>query len=181
MNNSLRVINKRGDMWSYLLLFFGVVIIIFGGIYLSEKLSRNSPDKVIGIDDLKTDFHDGTTCIKDNCFDIALASTESERTKGLGGYELLANNNGMLLVFDKEGNQSIWMKNMKFPLDILWINEDGKIVFLAYNYQPCKENDYCPSVINDVPAKYVLEINSGLVNKIGIRPGDYAIIKIRNK
>lgn len=173
--------DKKGDMWSYLLLLVGVVIIILGGIYLSNKLSDNSPDKIIEIDTLKSDYHDGNVCIKDNCFNINIVSTDKERIKGLSEQETLANNNGMLFVFDSEGNQSMWMKDMKFSLDLLWINNENKIVFLAYNQQPCDNNNYCPSITNDVPARYVLEINGGLIDKLGIKSGDYAQIKVRNK
>ena len=63
------------------------------------------------------------------------------------------------------------MKNTLIPLDIIWINANNEVVFISENTIPC-EKDFCPSIEPVREAKYVLEINGGLVEKIGLKIGD---------
>ena len=76
---------------------------------------------------------------------------------------------GMLFIFDEEKEHPFWMKNTLIPLDIIWINQDREIVFIEKNAQPCPEK--CKIIIPSKKAKYVLEINGGLADKIGIELG----------
>ena len=57
------------------------------------------------------------------------------------------------------------------PLDIIWINENGEIIFIKENAQSCKDY-FCPSISPDKKAKYVLEINGGIAKEIGLAIGD---------
>ena len=84
---------------------------------------------------------------------------------------------GMLFIFDKDGIYPFWMKNTLIPLDMIWVDSSGKVVFIAQNVQPCKSL-ICPSVVPTVMAKYVLEINAGLCQQMGLKVGDQ--LKIEN-
>lgn len=114
-------------------------------------------------------------CIKNSCFSVELAETQSQRQYGLMNREDLDPEKGMLFVFEKEGNYSFWMKNTLIPLDIIWINSSREIVHIERNAQPCT-SDYCPSFDPGKNASYVLEINGGLSEKYGINTGDKANI-----
>lgn len=111
-------------------------------------------------------------CINNNCFDVELAKTEKERSVGLMFREEMAENEGMFFIFEKPGNYGFWMKNTLIPLDIIWIDEDNKIVFMQKSAQPCKEGEDCKSINPNTVAKYVLEINAGLTDKLGLKEGD---------
>ena len=124
----------------------------------------------------------GSVCLKKNCFEVELVKTESQREKGLMGRENMDSGKGMLFVFDKEGIYPFWMKNTLIPLDMIWIKEgpsagSGQVVFIAQNVQPCKIL-ICSSVVPNVKAKYVLEINAGICKKIGLGIGDELEINI---
>lgn len=108
-------------------------------------------------------------------FSAELAKTAKERRIGLMNREELLENNGMLFYFPFADKQSFWMKNTLIPLDILFI-DDNKIVDIKKNFLPCK-NDSCEIYTSTKPAKYVLEINSGLSDKFNIKEGDKVIIK----
>lgn len=110
-------------------------------------------------------------CYKEYCFSIELARTLEERTTGLMFRKSLGENQGMLFIFDSEGNYPFWMENTLIPLDIIWINKDKKIVFINENSQPCRSKN-CPLIIPGVKANYVLEINAGISQKIGLKVGD---------
>lgn len=111
-------------------------------------------------------------CFKDNCFYVELAVTPQQRAQGLMFRRHLDYNRGMLFIFENEGRYSFWMKNTFIPLDIIWLNKDKEVVFIEENAQPCKENFLCPTIRPKAEAKYVLELNAGVVNDIGLEVGD---------
>ena len=110
-------------------------------------------------------------CLQDTCFFVEVAVTEEEHRRGLMFRESLSPDEGMLFVFDDERPRAFWMKNTLIPLDIIWINAKGKVVFIKKNAHPCGEH-LCPSFGPEAPARYVLEINSGMAEKIGMTEGD---------
>lgn len=113
----------------------------------------------------------GRVCFKEYCFDVQLAQSKVEMTKGLMFQKSLEQNKGMLFLFNKEARHPFWMKNTFVPLDIIWIDKNNKVVFISENNQPCKWY-YCSSIIPKADASYVLEVNSGIVQKIGLKLGD---------
>lgn len=95
-------------------------------------------------------------------------ATEDAIIKGLSGRQSLGQNQGMLFVFDKPEVQCFWMKDMNFPLDILWLDADQKVVTIKANVSPDTFPDsFCPTQ----PAQYVLEVNAGLANSAGVTEG----------
>ncbi|OIP78845.1 MAG: hypothetical protein AUK17_01590 [Parcubacteria group bacterium CG2_30_44_18] len=110
-------------------------------------------------------------CFNKNCFQVELAATPQERAQGLMYRNFLAADAGMLFVFQQEGEYPFWMKNTKIPLDMIWINKDREVVLVAKNVRPC-EADSCFNIMPDGDALYVLEINAGLADNIGIKQGD---------
>ena len=114
-----------------------------------------------------------------SCFNVEIADNKEEREKGLMFRENLPENNGMLFVFPQEDRYGFWMKNTLIPLDIIWFNENKKIVYIKENAQPCLNfNDDCESFIPDKEARYVLEVNAGAIERYGIKVGDEVRIKI---
>lgn len=97
-----------------------------------------------------------------------LAVTDAERQLGLMFRDKLDPDQGMLLVFEQEDYYSIWMKNMKIPLDILWLDKEKRIVHIERNVPPCKEEP-CPSYISKLPSLFVLEIKSGEAERNNIK------------
>lgn len=110
-------------------------------------------------------------CFGPNCFSVELAKTDAEREKGLMNRADLAKNAGVLFIFDTEDIYPFWMKNTLIPLDIIWLSKDYKVVFISENAQPCK-NLICMPINPSVEAKYVLEINAGIAQKLNIKTGD---------
>lgn len=118
-------------------------------------------------------------CLKDHCFNIELAVTDEERNRGLMFREYLALNESMLFIFPEEGEYPFWMKNTLIPLDIIWINQEKEVVFIKENLQPCEDEYFCPLVHSDKNAKYVLEVNEGIVEKIGLEVGDKILLFVK--
>jgi uncharacterized membrane protein (UPF0127 family) len=95
--------------------------------------------------------------------------SEASREKGLSGREYLPINNGLLFVYENTGNWKIWMKDMNFAIDIIWLSNDGTVVGIKENVSP----DTYPEIHQiDTKSKYILEINSGIAKKYDIKIGD---------
>ncbi len=101
-------------------------------------------------------------------YEVRLASTPDAQTKGLSGQHSMASNEGMLFTFDKPGPQCMWMKDMYFPLDILWLDNDQKVVHLEKNMTP---STYPDSYCSVKPARFVIELNAGQIDRSGIQEG----------
>lgn len=103
-------------------------------------------------------------------FKAEIADTPAARALGLSGREFLKPDAGMLFIFSEAETQKFWMKDMKFPIDIIWIR-DNKVIGMVIGAEPEAGPDY---TIYDSPepADMVLEINAGLSIKNGINVGD---------
>ncbi|MGE5041886.1 MAG: DUF192 domain-containing protein [Candidatus Levyibacteriota bacterium] len=120
-----------------------------------------------------------TAKINDKTYKLLVAKTQADQIKGLSGRDSLPADTGMLFVFSQKGIYPFWMKNMKFPIDIIFIN-DNKIVDLFENAQvpaagtPDVEiQKYRPSQ----PGNYVLELNAFEIAKQKIKKGDTVTLK----
>lgn len=101
-------------------------------------------------------------------FDIEIASNDYEIQTGLMYRNSMKDNQGMLFVFDDARERFFYMKNTKIPLDLIFVGLNKNIVSIQKNAKPLDDT----SLPSNVPAKYVLEINAGLVEKWKIQVGD---------
>ena len=104
-------------------------------------------------------------------FSVEIADTQEKHALGLMFQEELAEDHGMIFLFKNEAPRSFWMKNCRIPLDIMYFDKDLKMVSAALNAPPCR-TERCPSYPSAAPAMYVLELNAGMANKLGVEVGD---------
>lgn len=88
--------------------------------------------------------------------------------KGLSGRDSLGINQGMLFIFDRETTHYFWMKDMKFSIDIIWLDASKKVVHMETRVSP---DTYPTKFNNKTPALYVLEVPSGRAAELGIAEG----------
>jgi uncharacterized protein len=100
-----------------------------------------------------------------------ISVTNEQRTKGLSVKDGLAENEAMLFVFDNEAEHTFWMKDMKFPIDIIWIDSDKTIVHIEHNLPPCSSGVLCPTYKPSDDSLYVLETVGGFAEKYNIVKG----------
>jgi len=100
---------------------------------------------------------------------VELARSRAERIRGLSGRQSLASDSGLLFVFEEPGPQGIWMKEMNFAIDIVWLNKEGVVVHIEAWVSPESYPDVFES---PEPAQYVLEMNAGSVDNLGLMVGD---------
>lgn len=124
-------------------------------------------------------FFKGTTDTIVKIFDIEIAKTPYEIQTGLMYRDGMKDNQGMLFVFPDVRERSFYMKNTRFPLDLIFINHNKRIVSFQENAKPFDES----SLPSQTKAQFVLEVNAGIAEKLLLEVGDkmdyyeYRIVK----
>jgi uncharacterized protein len=146
------------------LLAFFILIIAVSGVYYTQNYMK-------GGEVLSIFKKPATVTIDSQSFNVTVATSETEREIGLSETKSIAPNQGMIFLFDKAGYYSFWMKNMKFPIDIIFINND-QIVTIHGNAQIIKDQEN-PIIYSSTGASdKVLEIQAGLSKKYNFKIGD---------
>ena len=135
----------------------GLVLLVW--VFALILGQNSSPDEVV--------------CFGSKCFIVDIADSPGTRARGLMFVEEIPANVGMLFIFDEEAVQRIWMRNMKIPLDIVWLDDYRSVVWIERDVQPC--GVVCQGIAPPVDARYVLEINSGALDRSGINLGAKAV------
>lgn len=104
-----------------------------------------------------------------NELSVVVADTDFLRERGLGGYDNLPQNEGMLFIFPKPERYGFWMKGMQFPIDIIWFDEHRKVIDVWENASPAS---YPKVHTPEVPAQYVLEVAAGYWKNHALKEDD---------
>lgn len=106
--------------------------------------------------------------IGDQDISLIVVNTNETRTMGLSGMESLPEDQAMLFVFNEPDKYGIWMKDMKFPIDIIWLDDQKKVVYIESDISP----DTYPKVFTpEQESLYILETNTGFIEKNNIEVG----------
>ena len=111
----------------------------------------------------------------DAIYTVDMAVKPEDRQQGLSGRETMAQDTGMLFVFEEEQPLHFWMKDMRFPLDIIWIDGQCRLLGVSADVPtppPNAENADIPRAQSPSPARFVLELNAGEWARAGLSPGD---------
>ena len=115
----------------------------------------------------------GQVKIENFMFKVEIADTKEKRKNGLMFRSSLNKDQGMLFILPESSIANVWMKNTELSLDIMFISEENIIVDLLKEVMPLSEKIYT----SKMAAKYILEINSGLIDKLGVNIGDEVYIE----
>lgn len=153
-----------------LLIIFGILFVLLAAFALSQNYGQNVP--------FLPKTPKAVIVINSRTLSLLLAKTDKEKRIGLSEKKSLPENSGMLFIFEKPDYYSFWMKEMQFPIDIIFI-KGNKIVTIYTSLKPPKTQDESlPIYKPDEPANMVLEINSGLAQKYNLKKGDK--VKLEN-
>ncbi len=109
-------------------------------------------------------------------FSLEIAATDGQRRLGYMFREEVPADEGMLFLFGATDRHGIWMKNCRVPLDIIWLDEDFRVVEIAAGAQPCPADGPCPSMQPMRASRYVLEVAGGRAAEEKLTQGDLVII-----
>jgi len=144
-----------------IILIIGLVLILVG-LVVSFTLTTFKPTTQVRIGS--------------GVYSLWLADSETARIQGLSGVEKIHLNGGLLMAYDTNDMHGIWMKDMNFPLDLIWLDSNKEIVYIVKNAPP--EDPATTVYVPKSAARYVLELPAGSVKKAGIKTGDTATFKL---
>jgi uncharacterized membrane protein (UPF0127 family) len=142
-----------------------LVAVFLGGTLLVHYYQNHS--KAISVCGLRDDK---TLQIGNKKITVQVETTPQDKAKGLGGKTCIGPNEGMLFVFDQPSQYQFWMKDMKFPIDMIWIAVNHKVTVVEENVLPSSYYSKQPFFVNpqDKPAQYVLELQAHASTKLNI-------------
>lgn len=158
-----------------IILIFFILMVTLSIFYWDSE--RPSVDESTYLDDNESSYPDSSNkvCFNDLCLGVEVVSTPQEISRGLMYREGLDEGKAMLFVFASDARHGFWMKNMKFPIDMLWISAGARVVHIERSVPPCRE-DPCPGYAPSEEAKYVLETRANFTLENGIDVGSMAKI-----
>ncbi len=175
--------SKNGVMKRYAWLFVGLFVLLCvilvsqisnQSTYVSSDISTSSAPLVSNVVASNSNpTTSGPEVIIDGTdISVDLSTTTAEIDQGLSGRPTLGALDGMFFVFNSAKLYRFWMPDMNFPLDMIWIGSDMKVVDISKDvpttFDPAHPIFYSPKI----PAQYVLEVNAGFSDAHNIAPGD---------
>lgn len=153
----LVLMGKAMNMFGILAL----VVVVVALLFFMQRLSPQTTKQMVRLGDAE--------------LLAEVATTPAARSQGLSGHEPLHDGEGMLFIFESEGNWGIWMKGMRFAIDIIWADSAGTVITIARNVTP---ETYPEAFYPAEPrAKYVLEVPAGYAERVGVAEGAKLVVK----
>jgi hypothetical protein len=109
-------------------------------------------------------------------FALEVAADPVARSRGYMHRAHVGTGEGMLFVFEEAGAHGFWMKNCRVALDIIWLDDELRVVEIAENLAPCPPTGRCPQIAPMRAARYVLEVAAGTSQREGLRLGDSVVL-----
>jgi uncharacterized membrane protein (UPF0127 family) len=138
------------------------VLIIIGGTMIWWQMSQD--ESLVRLDG--------------RSYHVSIMRTDAQLEKGLSGTTNLPSGDAMLFVFSSDSDWQMWMKDMNYPIDMVWLNDAQQVVYTVKNAQPSSYDKANPSKStlfqSRSPAHYVIELPSGTIERTGIKNGDQA-------
>lgn len=104
-------------------------------------------------------------------FQVEIADNEEARARGLMFRDRLEDGHGMLFIHERQEPLAYWMKNTRIPLDILYFDGARRLVSQQRRVPPCRSGRGCPAYPSEGAARYVLELNAGEAERMGLEDG----------
>lgn len=142
------------------------VILVLGGLaFLAMQDPDVAQDLTLGVRTSRASIHLRPSL----ALSVEVADTDAARINGLSGRDPLPENRGLLFIFEEDGYPAIWMKGMRFAIDIIWVNREGEIVHIERSVTP---DTYPRTFKPKAPARYVVEVNAGYTDARNVAVGD---------
>lgn len=170
----MRTVKKLAvSKYSVLVLFLILFLILILAVNFTKQPKVTIPAKTETVKHIELVRNNQENHAENIKIKVEIAKRESELTKGLSGRQNLEKNSGMLFELSEKKTVTFWMKDMNFPLDIIWIDEN--IIIGIEKNAPRPTGDKIPTFSSPKPVNFVLEVNAGFSEKNNINIGDKVI------
>lgn len=153
---------------------FSTIFILIVGIFAlwvysnDPKTDSENDGQAVEINGVQKNSNYSVIVAPQGSIIVDIADTPELRTRGLSGRRALPTNQGLFFVFESSDYWGIWMKDMLFPIDVMWLDEQLRVVHIEKNISP---NSYPKTFSSRSPARYILEINAGVSDDLKINIG----------
>ena len=155
-------------------IFFGIIIgVIMASIGIGIGMEYHKKNHTQQESLANSGLEERTLIVGDTVLQVEVAQTTEQRMTGLSYRSSLAESRGMFFIFENDGIHGIWMKEMQFPIDVVWIDAAMKVLHIERSVAP---NTYPKQFAPPTPARYVLEVPAGYT-KGRIIVGETLLIK----
>ena len=154
-----------------MLIIFSIVIFLLSSSQSHATVLQSNNVTSDSVTDFFPNYLKTTTSINGFNVSMAIASTNEQRIRGLSGLEKMNENEGMIFLFDEPSKQGFWMNKMNFPIDIIWLDSNSKVVHIEKKLEPCKIFLACPVYNPQVDSLYVIELQSGFTDDHSMKEG----------
>lgn len=148
--------------------------VIIAAVIIALSVGEKKPAKPVTTKDVTVQSacgpyrRDGAVIIDSQKINVEVVRNQNELQKGLAGRPCILPDQGMLFAFTKAGQYPIWMKGMKFPIDIVWITPERKVAAIEVDESPAT---YPDKFLNKIPASYVLELKANRSTELHMKIG----------
>ncbi len=163
----INVLNTRNKKTFFAGAFILSVFIVTS-FYVDDVLNRNSNNKGNVVSGVNHVLRIGNAHVR-----IDIADTPALQEQGLSGRKVLSEDQGMYFIFNHPGIYPFWMKEMNFPIDIIWIDENMSVADITKRALP---SSFPQTFVPRVPALYVLEVQAGFAERHGVKIGDQVLL-----
>lgn len=168
MTDVFNVKNKR----TFIIVILIIVVFLGAVLYETDVLNVNTRNTNENESILQSKSY--VLKVGDISIRVDIANTPLLREQGLSGRQALPEDQGMYFVFDHPDFYQFWMKEMNFPIDIIWVSETMRIIDVTKDAPP---SSFPKTFTSNAPAQYVLEVNAGFVERHGVNIGDQVEIQ----
>ncbi len=167
----LTTMNRKNKIGIIIVVLFSLAILAYGYTCGYQKVCKLAVIEKVVRSGKEIDLPKGKVYAE-------IVDTPASRAQGLSGRTGLKEDEAMLFVFEQSGKYGFWMKDMLFPIDIIWINKEGVVVHVVHSATPESYFNQVPpqTFINSPDAKYVLEIQAGSAEKFGLYLGTNVVL-----
>ena len=161
-------------------ILIALAILIIGAIIVALAIGENKPKKPAVHNNVVNSscgpYHkDGVVMVNNQKINVEIAYSPEAKEKGLSGRPCILADQGLLMDFGREGQYQIWMKDMRFPIDVVWISSAHRVVAIEIDFQPSTYNKQQPEKsekrANQIPARYVLELKANRSKQLHMQIG----------
>jgi len=144
-----------------------IIVVASTSLFLYKEYWDNVQRAFFGDEPLYTIY------LGSKALEVTVADSPQERIQGLSGVTSLRDFEGKLFIFDTDAIYGIWMKEMLFPLDIIWIDKDLTVIHIEENVSP---DSYPKTFVPTADARFVLEVNAKFVSSVQVKVGDRLLL-----
>ncbi len=172
-NTLSQPVKSRSSLNLLLILFVCFIILSLAVVsyYQRERHQADQVPELIEQSELTDGYNTIDIRIGGESFVADVANTDELRQLGLSGRKTLGDNQAMIFIFPANGRNLFWMKDMNFAIDIIWLDENKKIVYMEKGIKP---ESYPKTFGPATQTRYVIEFKAGVADRIGLQVGDIA-------